>query len=48
MEERQFDCVDDLFDLLTKSADVVVAYVGDLLEDQIVDVDLGQLLDKHR
>ena len=46
MQERQFDGVADLLDLPAKTADVVVADVGNLFEDKILDLGLGDALER--
>ncbi len=47
IEERQLDGVGDLFDLAVETADVAVRDVGDLFEQQILDLGSGQLLQQH-
>ena len=46
MQERQLDGVADLLDLAAQAADVVVADVGHLLEHQILDLGLGDALER--
>ena len=46
MQERQLDRIADLLDLPAEAADVVVADVGDLFEDQILDLGLGDALER--
>lgn len=41
VEERQLDGVTDLLDLPAEAADVVVVDVGNLFEDEILDLGLG-------
>jgi hypothetical protein len=47
VEERQFDGVGDLLDLLVETADVVVGDVRHLLEQQVLDLRSGQLLEQQ-
>ena len=47
VEERQLDGVGDLLDLGVEPADVGVRHVGDLLEQQVLDLGPGQLLEQH-
>ena len=46
VQERQFDGVADLLDLPAQAADVVVADVGNLFEHQILDLGLGDALER--
>ena len=46
VQERQFDGVADLLDLPAQAADVVVADVGHLFEHQILDLGLGDALER--
>jgi len=45
VQERQLDRVPDRLDLALEAADVLVGHVGDLLEDELLDLLLGQLLE---
>ena len=45
MHERQFHRVGDLLDLSVEAADIVVAGVGHLLQDEILHLGAGQALD---
>ena len=45
MHERQFDRVTDGIDLVAESADVLVADVGHLLEDELLDLGLRDALE---
>ena len=46
MQERQFDCVTDLLDLTSQTADIAVVDVGNLLEDEILHLGLGNALER--
>ena len=46
MQERQLDRVADLLDLPAQPADVVVADVGDLFEHEVLDLGLGDALER--
>ena len=47
VQERQLDRVGDLFDLVVEAADVGVRDVGHLLEQQVLDLGSGQLLEQE-
>ena len=47
VQERQLDGVGDLLDLGVEAADVGVRHVGHLLEQQVLDLGSGQLLEQH-
>ena len=47
VEERQLDGVGDLLDLLVEAADVLVGDVRHLLEEEILDLRTGQLLEQQ-
>jgi hypothetical protein len=47
VEERQLDGVGDLLDLVVETADVVVGDVGHLLEDQLLHLGPGELLEQE-
>ncbi len=47
MDERQLDRVPDLLDLRAEPADVGVVDHGDLLEEELVDLGLGDDLERH-
>ena len=46
VQERELDGVADRLDLSLEPADVLVGHVGDLLEDELLDLFLGQLLER--
>ena len=46
VQERQLDGVADRLDLPLEAADVLVRHVGDLLEDELLDLFLRQLLER--
>ena len=46
MQERQLDGVADLLDLAPQAADVAVADVGHLLQHQVLDLGLGDALER--
>ena len=48
MQERQFHRVGDLLDLLVEASDVGVVQVGNLLEQQLVDLGPRQAFEHHR
>jgi hypothetical protein len=47
VQERQLDGVGDLLDLVVEAADVGVGDVGHLLEQQVLDLGPGQLLEQQ-
>ena len=47
VEERQLDRVGDLLDLAVEPTDVAVGDVGHLLEQQVLDLGPGQLLEQQ-
>ena len=47
MQERQLDGIGDLLDLVVEPADVAVGDVGHLLEQEILDLGTGQLLEQE-
>ena len=47
MDERQLDRVLDRLDLVVEPADVLVGDVGHLLEDELLDLGPGQLLEQQ-
>ena len=47
VQERQLDGVGDLLDLVVEPADVGVGDVGHLLEQQVLDLGPGQLLEQQ-
>ena len=47
MQERQLDGVGDLLDLVVEAADVAVGDVRDLLEQEVLDLRPGQLLEQQ-
>ena len=47
VQERQLDSVGDLLDLGVEAADVLVGDVRDLLEDEVLDLGAGQLLEQQ-
>ena len=47
VEERQLDGVGDLLDLVVEAADVAVGDVGHLLEQEVLDLGPGQLLEQQ-
>ena len=47
MKPRQLDGVGDLLDLVVEAANVLVGDVGDLFEDELLDLRPGQLLEQQ-
>ena len=47
VHEGQLNGITDGFDLITESADIGVANIGDLLEDEFLYLRLGDALESH-